>query len=135
MGLILPPLGTCLQQGQMVLGPTGGFGREQGGSCDPPARPSPLPSPLGRNSDGYPSGTLYASVNPEYFSTSNSMYGSQKLLGAGGNRHAAGKGRVELQLTPCSIADPERGLGAGQGDGRDGGWAPGVHSSPGQQQQ
>ncbi|XP_019374675.1 PREDICTED: insulin receptor-related protein isoform X1 [Gavialis gangeticus] len=26
-----------------------------------------------RNSDGYPSGTLYASVNPEYFSTSN-MY-------------------------------------------------------------
>uniref|UniRef100_A0A8C3QAH5 Tyrosine-protein kinase receptor n=1 Tax=Geospiza parvula TaxID=87175 RepID=A0A8C3QAH5_GEOPR len=31
-----------------------------------------LPTP-GRNHDGYPSGTLYASVNPEYFSTSD-MY-------------------------------------------------------------
>lgn len=35
----------------------------------PPFFPHAHPS---RNNDGYPSGTLYASVNPEYFSASDS---------------------------------------------------------------
>lgn len=81
-----------------------------------------MPTPC-RSTDGYPSGTLYASVNPEYFSASDSTWGWEE--------HPCGICCPLPLLGPCQWGWYGDGDGDNDGDsGGDGDGAGVVPPSP-----